>query len=459
MVKEVKHERFCDGRVAGGSDWTSYQNRQVLCHGLLARRRSRSRSRGCGRCSASIETRNGQTLPLKSFIVTACREFGWNAFERELKQLLSAPQNTRSCATRRASSWRSTWLNRTGGRMRRLFTRTDNRIGQRSRIEAQSSPILRFQGVNQLSHLAPRHVARHPQHAPAAQLDGQTFVWQRRRSLRSHHHRHKGGPLRLAGLGALVANNRHLGIASHNLSPPNVKRRLGERFATAKARTESPLAANSASLPRQNNSRSELKACPPRDNPAMHTLQGRTRKASRLPFQQPRKKTRLAERSHQNDRPSRPGSAPRHQHQIRQLCRPFRRTGAMRRQQWLIHRNIARQPSRESGCGREAARNHRRQRRDHRPQRERDRRRSGRPRASAPGLALACRTFMVEQPKLSPDLPSPPPAIPRAETSPPLTLRPPQPPSPRHRGPCAAPVPRALQTLQSPEHRRERSRR
>ncbi len=36
-----------------------------------------------------------QTLPLKSFVVAACREFGWNAFAPELKQLLSAPRNIR----------------------------------------------------------------------------------------------------------------------------------------------------------------------------------------------------------------------------------------------------------------------------------------------------------------------------------------------------------------------------
>ena len=36
-----------------------------------------------------------QSLPLKSFVASACREFGWNAFAQELKQLLAAPQNIR----------------------------------------------------------------------------------------------------------------------------------------------------------------------------------------------------------------------------------------------------------------------------------------------------------------------------------------------------------------------------
>ncbi|REJ76643.1 MAG: 2OG-Fe(II) oxygenase [Planctomycetota bacterium] len=36
-----------------------------------------------------------QSLPLKSFVVDVCREFGWNAFARELKHLLSATQNIR----------------------------------------------------------------------------------------------------------------------------------------------------------------------------------------------------------------------------------------------------------------------------------------------------------------------------------------------------------------------------
>ena len=35
-----------------------------------------------------------QTLRLSSFVVAACREFGWNAFARELKQLISSRPNT-----------------------------------------------------------------------------------------------------------------------------------------------------------------------------------------------------------------------------------------------------------------------------------------------------------------------------------------------------------------------------
>lgn len=34
-----------------------------------------------------------ETLPLKSFVIAACREFGWAAFTQEQKQLLAAPRN------------------------------------------------------------------------------------------------------------------------------------------------------------------------------------------------------------------------------------------------------------------------------------------------------------------------------------------------------------------------------
>jgi hypothetical protein len=36
-----------------------------------------------------------QSLSLKSFVVAACREFGWNAFAHELKHLLSSPSDVR----------------------------------------------------------------------------------------------------------------------------------------------------------------------------------------------------------------------------------------------------------------------------------------------------------------------------------------------------------------------------
>ena len=49
-----------------------------------------------------------QSLPLKSFIMAACREFGWNAFAQELKQLLSSRSNIRG---RQETSFRNfDWL-------------------------------------------------------------------------------------------------------------------------------------------------------------------------------------------------------------------------------------------------------------------------------------------------------------------------------------------------------------
>ncbi len=69
-----------------------------------------------------------------------------------------------------------------------------------------------------------------------------------------------------------------------------------------------------------------------------------------------------------HDRQCRSGSATSHQHQVGRLFRSLGRVGPMRCQRRFLHRHPPRQPSGKPDHRREAARNHRRQRRDHRPQ-------------------------------------------------------------------------------------------